>query len=618
MHDLAEVRLRDSVTSLKVPASSRLPSKVRVSLTVTRSSRGTHLLSSLRFVIPYCLGLAVTLSCPQASLAADPCTPPVSFAGAQVDHKLKASDYGLLGNSFQQSHRLGCAVGAFRKGLEMDPQSASLHYSLGIALYAESKREAAKTELERSLLLDTRLARAELALGVIEHDLGDRSKALDHWQRALLIDPDLVIAIDWIAKARIEAGQYTAAADFLRTAPDDQELVLDFMLAASKAGLSEDAIKRAQEAEVAHPEWSRIDAALATVLVQRNRYEEALAVLKKAREKRPGDQDFDLLYLRVLVLSQNEDTAIPLGRELLEKHPKDFDLLYLNGLSERQRGDYGAAAGHLQKALALDPKHYDVRYNLGFALLKLHRPEEAHEELAQAILLDPTAPEAHFQMAACLRVLNRAPEATKELALYQQLMQARAARDRVIALSADAKQKLDGGDVSAAISLYLHATEDAPEDYQAFYNLGMALDRANDAKGERIALERAVQLRPEFAAAMNQLGFLASRANDTATAEAWFRKAIKSAPQFAEAESNLGTLLAGTGHETEAEQHFRSALAANPRYTDAWINLAATLASMSQFEGARQAAKNALKIDPANIDAVQLLSALPATGEARP
>ncbi len=50
----------------------------------------------------------------------------------------------------------------------------------------------------------------------------DRQLALDEWEHMLQLDPTSAVALDWMAKARIEAGQYTAAIDLLRTANRDQ------------------------------------------------------------------------------------------------------------------------------------------------------------------------------------------------------------------------------------------------------------------------------------------------------------------------------------------------------------------------------------------------------------
>ena len=58
---------------------------------------------------------------------------------------------------------------------------------------------------------------------------------------------------------------------------------------------------------------------------------------------------------------------------LLNRHPGTFDGLYVRGPLAREDGDYTAALKFLQAAAEQQPKHDDVRLNLGMMLAKLHR-----------------------------------------------------------------------------------------------------------------------------------------------------------------------------------------------------------------------------------------------------
>ena len=546
------------------------------------------------------------------TLHAQNCPAPPGLPAVTPGTTMSANDYGRRGNAFQGMGNMECAAKAYQQGLALNPDSAPLQYSLAISLYTQGKRQPAVAALERSIALDPGLAQPHLALGVIDHDMGLTAKAMQQWQLALKADPTLPLALDWLAKARIEAGQYTAAADLLRTAPVTEDLTLDLVAAETRSGQADDAIARAQERIVAHPDWVRLPAALATVFVQRNRYEEALAVLRAAAAKHPHDEATSLLYLKVLTLTGDTATATPLAQTLLKAKPNDFDALYLSGLLEKQQGRYDEARTHLQAAVALDPKHYDSRYSLGFVLNKLLLPADAQAQLQQAIAFSPQVPEAHFQLAASLRSLKQPEGAQAELAIYHRLTMDKAKKDRASSLASEATQKLAAGDAATAVVQYREAIEQQPEDAVTYLQLAVALDRTGDLAGEQAALEQAVAHRPHFAAAQNQLGYLHARAGRNDAAERYFREALASVPQFAEAENNLGSLLAGEGKNAEAEKHFRDAIDVNPRYLDAWINLAATLADESRFSEAREAASTALRIDPGSSDAAQLLRSLPA------
>jgi tetratricopeptide (TPR) repeat protein len=566
-----------------------------------------------------CRSCLLTISLPlllasaarSAAHPAEQCAAGKDFGRLQPAGPKQANDYAALGAMFEERKDFSCAADAFAHAAALDPSSASLAYQLGSALYAARRMTEAERALSRSVALDPARPEARLALGVVDHDMGHSSEALHQWEAALRIDPASITTLDWIAKARIEAGQFTTAAELLRTAPSDEELTLDLMVADSKAGLFDEAIDRGEGAIKTHQDWRRVCVALSTVFVQRNRLEDAAAVLRKAITIDPGDPILTVPYLRVLVLKGDSAEAQALAAELLKQHPGDYDVLYLSGLLERERGNYDIALQDLKAAGALHPGVYDVEYNLGLVLGKLQHWDEAQAHLQKAIAVDTSAPEAHFQLAAVFRQKGDREAAQHELATYRQLMKDREMRDEGITLTTRASEKLQEGDVAAAISLYRDAAANLPGDAQAYYRLAMALDRVEAWQDEKAALEKAVDLQHGFAAAQNQLGYVAARAGDTAQAETYFRQAVVSAPQFAEAESNLGSLLASENRNAEAEQHFQAALAADPSFTDAWINLAATLASTARFDEARKAVATALQIEPSNVDAAKLMQSLP-------
>jgi len=295
----------------------------------------------------------------------------------------------------------------------------------------------------------------------------------------------------------------------------------------------------------------------------------------------------------------------------LTAHPKSFDALYLSGVLECDAQEYRAAAEHLKAATALDPNHYDVRYHLGVALFHLQRNGEAIEELKKAVALDPNQADAHFHLAQALRATGQTAEAQEQLKIYQERKQS----DNRLALSqtkaGQAAQALASGNAVQAVALYREAIEAQPQDAVLEYDLAIAIDQDKDSEAERleqerVALEKAVELKPGFAGAENQLGIVLARAGETQAAEKHFRSALAVAPRFAEASNNLGTLLGQEGRDAEAEARFRSAVSANPRNLRAWVNLAATLASESHFAEAQEAVATALKIDPKDQDALRL------------
>ena len=533
-------------------------------------------------------------------------------------------NWAALGGWFGEQHQYVCAVPAFRAALKIEPASASLHYYLGLTLQGSGESEAAIAELQRSIELDPGQLQPRLVLGVAFNATGRTAESQEAWENALRVDPNSLIALDWLAKARISSGQFDAAIELLNSAPPDESLTLDLALAYSQSNEFDKAIDTLEAAVAKAPTDPRLDAALATVYVQSHRYQDATNLLRAAANLHPDDPTIRLLYLRVLVLQDDDSDAEPIAKRMLEQHPNDFDALYLSGVIENDQQQFAAAAEHLKAAVAINLDHYDAHFNLGVALSHLGQNQASREQLEKAVALDPSQAEGHFHLAQVLRALGQTAEAQAQLKLYQDCQQAIIKLALGQTKAGQAAQALKDGHADQAIPLYREAIEAQPQNASFEFDLALALDRTGRPENlpeERAALEKAVQLQPGFAAAENQLGFLAARAGDTLAAEQHFRSALASLPRYADAANNLGTLLGQEGHDTEAEACFRSALSANPRSVQAWVNLAATLASESRFQEARAAVESALRVDPQDSDALrlrQMLSTAQNDGDATP
>jgi len=124
-------------------------------------------------------------------------------------------------------------------------------------------------------------------------------------------------ALDWLAKARIADGQFGAAIELLSSAPadGDEDLTLDLALAYSESGSFDKAADTLRAALVRSPGSLRISSALATVYVQSHRYQDATNLIRVTLNAHPNDVATQLLYLRLLVLQDDDADAQPLAQK---------------------------------------------------------------------------------------------------------------------------------------------------------------------------------------------------------------------------------------------------------------------------------------------------------------
>jgi tetratricopeptide (TPR) repeat protein len=536
----------------------------------------------------------------------------------QVQAHPSARSWGALGGWFGERHQYACAISSFRSAVSLDPASSRMHYFLGLSLYSAGQADASVAELRRSAELDSNDVRPRLALGVAYQQLNHVAEAEAAWESALVIDPNSITALDWLAKARIAEGQFGAAIELLSSAPPDEDLILDLALAYSQSGKFDKAAETLSGALAKSPRSLAIGSALATVYVQSHRYQDATNLIRATLNAHPEDAGTQLLYLRLLVLQDDDAEAQPIAEKMLAAHPQDFEALYLSGVVENDEQQFAIAAQHLQAAVRLNPNHYDVRFNLGTAYERMKKNEAAREQLEKAVEIDPSKAEAHFHLAQVFRALGETANAQKQLKLFADCQQATTMLALGQTKAGQAAQAFEAGNTTQAISLYRDAIDALPQDAVLEYDMALALERAGDVADERVALEKAVQLRPGFAEAENRLGLVSARAGERAEAEHYFRSAIQAAPSYAEAANNLGTLLGQEGRDREAEAVLRSAVSANPRFGQAWVNIAATLASESKFAEARAAVESALRIDPHDANALRLREMLASAASGEP
>ena len=117
------------------------------------------------------------------------------------------------------------------------------------------------------------------------------------------------------------------------------------------------------------------------------------------------------------------------------------------------------------------------------------------------------------------------------------------------------------------------ATELAPKDALAWYNLGIALDDSKELTAARDAFARAVALDPRHNLAWNNLGSTLNRLNDEDSALNAYLQAARIDPRHAEAQNNAAAILIDRGELDEARQRLRLAIDARPDFLEAHQNI---------------------------------------------
>lgn len=200
---------------------------------------------------------------------------------------------------------------------------------------------------------------------------------------------------------------------------------------------------------------------------------------------------------------------------LLREAPRDARACAIAGMLAFTEGDATAAERHYRRAIALEPRLAEARFNWGNALLELGRPAEAVHQLRQAAELRPDLSQAHNNLGSALRAL---------------------------------------GDDAGAEASYRRALELSPRAAHVHRNLGTVL-RDRGAKSDALGcFERAAELRPDWPRALQSLATTAMELGRWSTAIESCRRWLSVQPANVEALGLLSIALDEHGESDEAAE----------------------------------------------------------------
>lgn len=551
------------------------------------------------FGLPVLLCMLMVLCFPVGLLAeqASNCKEPPELEGRLAEHP-SAEAYDALGAYFGSKGQFFCAILAFESALLLNPNAWQGHYNLAIALISSGNAERAYQEMQAASQLNPGAPQIHLGLGVALSTLQQPDAAINEFQTVLKTEPKSIPALDGISKELIWERRYSAAIDVLQDAPPDEVLQLDLAIAYRKNGEPDNATHILSVMINENPANAQAHLNLGVVYAQRAQYHEAAREFQEALHLDPTNDVVRVSYVKALINELQYPTALPVIQDYLYRKAHDFDALELTGEVDCGLGNYAEAETLLQQAVAINPDHYNARYFLGFALVRLDKPLAARAQLEKALQLNPGSSEARFQLAVTLRSLGLQDQAREEFKIIQQKKEEAFELGTVTTTLNKANQSLEKADAQNAVEMYRQSIAQDPTNSHAYYDLAVALHGQGKYREERQALAKAMQLDPKFAPAHNQIGILDLQAGHTAEAERAFRAAILLDPQYAEAQNNLGVLCGRFGKTNQAEHLFREATENDSQYGQAFVNLGLILATESRFPEAEQVLQHALQLIP--------------------
>ncbi len=268
-----------------------------------------------------------------------------------------ATAHSNLGVALTKLGRAGEAVTSYEKALAIEPDNAETHNNLAGVLKEVGKTDEAIASIAKAILLKPDYAGAYFNLGIIRADLAEYEVAITNFASALDFKPDYAEAHNKMGAALFEIGKQTeAVASFnkaLEIEPDLVEAHNRLGIALVDLGKFEEAIASYNVALRIEPDYAEVHTNLGAALGELGKSEEAVVSYTNALELRP---DFGA-------------THYALSR--FKKYTSDDPHI-----------------DQMQLLLKDEPGYSDNRMFLNFALAKAHEDtgqiKEAFEHLAEA------------------------------------------------------------------------------------------------------------------------------------------------------------------------------------------------------------------------------------------
>lgn len=149
-----------------------------------------------------------------------------------------------------------------------------------------------------------------------------------------------------------------------------------------------------------------------------------------------------------------------------------------------------------------------------------------------------------------------------------------------------------------AIGEYKKAINLAPDNPEAYNNLGVAYKNSGDFAKAEVAFLQAAELAPERPDISYNLGNLFKKSGSTESAEKWYRRSIEQDPSYIRSYNNLGTIYEQSNDYEKAEEVYRQGLSIDGNNATLHYNLGITYQDRGNMDQARSQYEESLKFRP--------------------
>jgi tetratricopeptide (TPR) repeat protein len=389
---------------------------------------------------------------------------------------------------------------------------------------------------------DPASATAQFALAQAQAAAGQRDDAIKALNEVLRLNPRVVSAQVMLSRLQLQGGNADAAA---KAAADAQKIapgLPDAELALVRAALAKGDVRQAEPSVKTlvqrYPQYGASHAAQGLLLATKKDYPGARAAFQRALERDPDNIE-SLNGLLVLdAMSKSLPSAVARIEQRVQKSPTNPSVLMVAARTYTAARETDKAEKTLKNLIELDANNLSAYVMLARTYMAQKRLDDALVQFDAAAKKSPGSAGPATMVAIILQVQNKSAEAQKRYeAIVASNQHAPVAANNLAWLYAESGTKLN-----EALALAQTAKSQMPDSPEVNDTLGWVYYKQNLPQLAVAPLEESVKKEPANVSYHYHLGLAYAKAGMADKARAALQKALQINPQFDGAEVARKTL----------------------------------------------------------------------------
>jgi tetratricopeptide (TPR) repeat protein len=352
---------------------------------------------------------------------------------AQGDVKLPAGNQPSLKDAAQSlaSGDLNRAENELGSILKATPEDFRALNLLGIVRAQQRREPEAERLLKKAIELSPDFASAHVSLGMLYIQTSKADEAIPQFQEALRIDPTRTDARDamvnlWRDQAHtaLQADPEKALSLLLqarKVSPNDADVLYDFGMIALRMSLFPDAAQAFQETLSIRKDDAHALYALGRTQMALSNYEDARVTFERYCTLRPSDASGRYGLGITLEALQKPAEARSEFERSIELQPAQTESYFQIGRIDLEANELRAAEQQFSRVLKRDSHHAGALAGMGRLRFQQKDYPQAAAFLQKAVAADASLREAHYYLGMTYARLNRKEESDKEQEMASRL-----------------------------------------------------------------------------------------------------------------------------------------------------------------------------------------------------